>query len=109
MPDERLRRLNGAKNNAESLISATEQTLRDLGDKVPAATKGEIEAAISDLRSAVAAEDVDKIEAGSQVLQEKSYKLAEIVYGNQSSAPYEAPQSQPQDDVIEAEYEEVDE
>ena len=107
--DERLRRLNGAKNNAESLISATEQTLRDLGDKVPAATKGEIEAAISDLRSAVAAEDVDKIEAGSQVLQEKSYKLAEIVYGNQSSAPYEAPQSQPQDDVIEAEYEEVDE
>jgi molecular chaperone DnaK len=110
--DKRIRREAEAKNNAESLISATERTLQDLGDKVLAGTKSQVKQAIEDLRSAMSSGNVDEIESKSKELQEQSYKLAEIAYAPAAS------QSQPQqpqdvskgsdDDVIEAEYEEVD-
>ena len=110
--DKRIRREAEAKNNAESLISATERTVKDLGDKVPADTKAQVEQAIENLKAAVSSNNIDEIEAKSKELQEASYKLAEIAYapaGSQAYTPQpEQPATPPNDDVIEAEYEEVD-
>ena len=109
--DKRIRREAEAKNNAESLISATERTVQDLGDKVPADTKSQVEQAIENLKAAVSSNNVDEIEIKSKELQEASYKLAEIAYapaGSQAYTPQpEQPVTPPNDDVIEAEYEEV--
>jgi molecular chaperone DnaK len=56
--------------------------MKDLGDKVPEETRSTIEAASAEVRTALEGEDNDAIKAASEKLQEASYKLAEIVYGN---------------------------
>jgi len=68
------------RNTADSLVYGTEKTLADLGEKVPEETKSDIEAAIADVKKALEGDDIDGIRAATTALQEKSYKLAEIVY-----------------------------
>jgi molecular chaperone DnaK len=71
-----------ARNGADTLVYATEKTLKDLGDKVPEETRKAVEEAAGEVRTALEGEDVEVIKAASAKLQEASYKLAEIVYGN---------------------------
>ena len=68
------------RNNADSLVNATEQTLRELGDKVPADTKAEAEAAVAETRSALQGTDLGAIKAATERMQQAGYKLAEVVY-----------------------------
>ena len=68
------------RNTADSLVYGTEKTVADLGDKVPEETKTDVEAAVADVKKALEGDDVDAIKSATQSLQEKSYKLAEIVY-----------------------------
>jgi len=68
------------RNTADSLVYGTEETLNDLGDKVPADLKAEIEEAVADVKKALESDDVETLKTASGALQEKSYKLAEIVY-----------------------------
>ncbi|MBN2848366.1 MAG: molecular chaperone DnaK [Coriobacteriia bacterium] len=68
------------RNTADSLVYGTEKTLVDLGEKVPEETRSDIEAAIADVKKALEGDDIDAIRAATTALQEKSYKLAEIVY-----------------------------
>jgi molecular chaperone DnaK len=68
------------RNTADSLVYGTEKTLADLGEKVPEETKSDIEAAIADVKKALEGDDIDAIRSATTALQEKSYKLAEIVY-----------------------------
>jgi molecular chaperone DnaK len=70
------------RNGADTLLYTTEKTMKDLGDKVPDETRSTIEAASAEVRTALEGEDNDAIKAASEKLQEASYKLAEIVYGN---------------------------
>jgi len=97
------------RNNADSLTYATQQTLNDLGDKVPAETRSEVEQAIADLKSATEGTDVDEIRTKTEALQTASYKLAEVAYSDAQAAGAEgAPTDAPADDVVEADYEVVD-
>ena len=115
------------RNNTDSLINATEQTLRELGEKVPADAKQQAEDAINQAREALNGTDMEAIKAAQERLQEAGYKLAEIVYstGNaggaggagfdpMAAAAAAAAQAQqggaaPSDDgTIEADYEVVD-
>ncbi len=98
------------RNQTDSLAYSTEQTLNELGDKVPADTKSEVEAAISEAKSALDGTDIEAIKAAGEKLQQAGYKLAEIVYSDQQDQT--APGSNAQnggDDVVDAEYEVVDE
>ena len=114
--DKRRKEETEARNNCDSLINATEQTLQELGDKVPADTKKAAEDAISQARTALGGTDIEAIKNASNVLQQAGYKLAEIVYGNNQGNPGAAgdPYGQAQnaanngDDPIEADYEVVD-
>ncbi len=99
------------RNNCEALIGATEQTLNELGDKVPADAKTEAESAIAEAKSALEGTDLEAIKAATERMQQAGYKLAEVVYsteGAQAGAGAAAAETAPADDTLEADYEVVD-
>ncbi|MBR3226887.1 MAG: Hsp70 family protein, partial [Atopobiaceae bacterium] len=100
------------RNQTDSLTYSTEQTLNELGDKVPADTRSEVEAAVADAKKALDGTDIEAIKAASERLQQAGYKLAEIVYSDQEAASAAQPGAGAQpggDDVVDADYEVVDE
>ena len=105
------------RNNADSLVNATQQTLDELGDKAPADAKAAAESAIAEAKSALEGTDIEAIKAAVEKLQQAGYKLAEVVYsqngGDPSAAAAAAAGAQggaapADDDTIEADYEVVD-
>lgn len=105
--DRKFQELVGARNQADGMIHATEKSLGDMGDKVDAAEKERIEAAIKDLRAALETDDKADIEAKTQAVAEASSKLAEQMYADaESSAQTEGANNE---DVVDAEFEEVKE
>jgi len=102
-----------ARNTADTLVYTTEKTLKDLGDKVPAETKTAVDEALEASRTALAGDDVDEIKSTTEKLQQAGYKLAEVVYADANAA--QAPEGEgaeagePADDVVDAEYEVVEE
>lgn len=96
------------RNTADSLVYGTEKTLADLGDKVPEETKNDVEAAIADAKKALEGDDIDAMKSATQSLQEKSYKLAEIVYQQAQEAQGAEAAEAPEGDEEVADYEVVD-
>ena len=84
--DKKEREKIDARNDADSMIYATEKSLKDLGDKVDAAEKQKIDDAIAALRQALNGDDVEAIKAKTKELQEASYKIAEELYKQQAAA-----------------------
>jgi molecular chaperone DnaK len=68
------------RNTADNLVYSTEKTLKDMGDKVPAEDKGNIEEALSETKEALKGDDSEKIKASTEKLAQASHKLAEVVY-----------------------------
>jgi molecular chaperone DnaK len=106
--DKKRREMIDAKNNADSLVYQTEKALRDLGDKVPSAERGEIESKISDLKSAAQSEDLSRIQKASETLQQAFYALSQQLYAQGQPQPEAAggPSTPPpngQGDVIDGE------
>jgi molecular chaperone DnaK len=107
-----------AKNNAESLIHSTERQLAEHGDKVDASVKSEIENAISEAKQAVESGDVEQMTTKTNALAQSAMKLGEAMYKAQQAETEAAagpdagtspPESEPQEDVVDAEFSEVDE
>ena len=98
------------RNNCDALVNATEQTLNELGDKVPADSKSAAEEAINEAKTALAGSDIEAIKAATEKLQQAGYKLAEVAYSQQGAdqAAGAATGAQPDDGPIEADYEVVD-
>jgi len=107
-----------ARNTAEQLIHATRKSMEELGDdKLEPGEKDSIEAAIKELEEANKGEDKDAIEAKTKALTEASGKMAERLYAEKGAAEGAAPgadaagaeqASAKDDDVVDAEFEEVD-
>ncbi|MGN1037937.1 MAG: Hsp70 family protein, partial [Mailhella sp.] len=103
-----------ARNQADNLIYATEKSLKDLGDKVDAAVKADVEAKTAALKKAMEGTDTDAIKKASDELSQASHKLAEILYKNaqaQQQGAQQGAQSQgsgkKDDDVVDADFTEV--
>ncbi len=97
------------RNQADSLVYSTEQTLAELGDKVNADLKSKTEAAIADAKKALEGSDVEAIKSSSEALQSVAYELAQIVYADaQQAADGGSDAAAADDDVVDAEYEVVD-
>ena len=114
--DARRREEVETRNNCDSLVNATEQTLSELGDKVPADSKAAAEEAIAEAKSALAGTDVEAVKAATEKLQQAGYKLAEVVYSQQGADAAAAAGAQDAgaaadagEGPIEADYEVVDE
>lgn len=104
------------RNNCDSLINATETTLNELGDKVPADSKKQAEDAVAQARTALEGTDLEAIKSAMEALQQASYKLAEVAYsqnaaqqpGAAGAAGATGAQQPNNDDTIEADFEVVD-
>ena len=104
------------RNNCDSLINATETTLNELGDKVPADSKKQAEDAVAQARTALEGTDIEAIKSAMEALQQASYKLAEVAYSQNAAQPGAegaagaagAAQQPTNDDTIEADFEVVD-
>ena len=98
-----------ARNQTDSLCYSTEQTLNELGDKVSADVKSKAEAAIADAKKALEGSDVEAIKAAGESLQSVAYELAQVVYADAQQQTDGAAGAQPaDDDVVDADYEVVD-
>ena len=112
--DKKRRELVEVKNQGESLIHATEKSVAEYGDKVSAADKGAIETAIASLRTALEGDDAEGIKAKTNDLMQASMKLGEAMYAASQAegapgADGAAASAEKKDDVIDADFQEVDE
>jgi molecular chaperone DnaK len=118
--DKKRRAAAEAKNNAESLIHSTEKQLAEYGEKVSPDIKGEIEKAIAEAKTAVESGDADEMQQKTAALTQAAMKLGEAMYKAQqaeteAAAGSDAGTSGPgaeqpaQEEVVDAEFSEVDE
>jgi len=109
--DKKRRDLVEARNHAEAFVHTTEKSLKDLGDKVAAADKSAIEAAIAALKEAAKSEDVEDIKAKTTALAQASMKIGEAMYSGQAGggdADGGAETAEKKgDNVVDADFEEV--
>jgi molecular chaperone DnaK len=111
--DRKRRELAEARNAGDTMAYQAEKALRDLGDKVPANDRQQIEGKISSLREALKASDVDKIKHLTEEVQQASYALSQQMYAQQSG-PQQSPGSTgpsggggEQGEVVEGEFREA--
>ena len=97
------------RNQTDSLAYSAEQTLADLGDKVPADQKKEVEDAIAEAKKSLEGTDIDAIKAAGEKLTAASQKLGQVVYSATQDATAAGADAAPSDDdVVDADYEVVD-
>ncbi len=107
--DRKFQEMVTARNQADQLMHATEKSLKEMGDKVEADEKARIEAAISELKEAFKGDDKAAIESKTTALAEASAKLAERAYKEAAEvAAAEQGADGDKDNVVDAEFEEVD-
>jgi molecular chaperone DnaK len=108
--DRRRRELVEARNNADTLAYQTEKTLRDLGDKIPAGERQNIENKVKDLREAIKGEDTSRIRQLTEEVQNAFHAISQQMYAQGQGQPGNGrgPQS-PEDEgeVVEGEFREA--
>jgi molecular chaperone DnaK len=106
--DRKFRELVDVRNQADGLIHAAEKTLKDLGEKATSEERMKIENAVSDLKAVMDKDDKEAIEKKTAALAEASGALAQKLYTEEQSGPGEESQAESGEDVVDAEFEEVD-
>jgi len=114
--DKRKRELIEARNQADSLVYSIEKNVKEFGDKIDAADKAKIEAAVGRVKTAMEGDDVNAIRSAQDELTQASHKLAEAMYaktGQQQAGPQAGPSQKAEaaggkkdEDVVDAEFEE---
>ena len=97
------------KNSAESVIYQVEKTIKDLGDKVSETEKSDINSKIDALKSILDSGDNKNIKAKTDELTQEMYKLSSKLYENNAQQPGASKETKKDDDVVDADYEVVDE
>ncbi|CAI8360777.1 MAG: molecular chaperone DnaK [Oceanospirillales bacterium TMED33] len=109
--DKQFEEMISARNTADSMIHATKKSMADAGEKLTDEEKAPVELAISELEEALKADDKDQIIAKTSALTEASAKIAEKLYATADAGTTDtgtdAGSSEPEDDVVDAEFEEV--
>ena len=109
--DKDFRELVDIKNQADQVIHATEKSLEDLGEKVTNEERSTIESSLNDLKEAIKTDDKDKIESKLKTLSEASVGIAQKAFEEAQAKAQNETKSDESDDeenVVDAEYEEVD-
>ena len=118
--DKKKRETIEARNQADSMIYSTEKSLKDVGEKLDAVDKGNIENKIADLKRVMDGDDAEAIKKATDELAQAAHKIAEVMYakaqaeagaeGAQAGAGQQAGDAKPKDDkVVDADFEEVKE
>ncbi len=111
--DKKKRELIEARNQADGLIYTTEKAVKEHGEKLDEDTRKGIESALEDLKKAIEGDDPDAIKSKTEALATASQKLGELLYqqaqGEAAAGAEETTEGGDQkDDVVDAEFEEVD-
>jgi len=113
--DKKRRELADAKNQADSLIYSAEKTMRELGDKITGDKKAKLEKAIQELRDAASGNDLSRIKSATDSLNSSLHEVSSLLYeqvkqqaGGQNAGPGGTSGAGKQDDVVDADYEVVD-
>ncbi|MCB2061670.1 MAG: Hsp70 family protein, partial [Novosphingobium sp.] len=112
--DKKRREAAEARNQADSLVHATEQQIEEHGDKIDADLKAEVEAAIAETKTALEGDDVEQINAKAQALTEKAMKMGQSIYEKEQAAAASPggeggeEAASGDEDVVDAEFSEVD-
>jgi len=85
--DKQRRELIQVKNDADNMTYQTEKALRELGDKVPAAERSNIESKVGELKSAAQTEDVARIKKATEEVQQAFYALSQQLYAQGQPQP----------------------
>ncbi|MCL1066633.1 molecular chaperone DnaK [Shewanella olleyana] len=101
-----------ARNQADGMVHATKKQIEEAGDALPSDEKEKIEAAMAEVDTATQGNDKEAIDKATQALMEASAKLMEIAQAKAQAQQGEAPaqdaqEAKPEDDVVDAEFEEV--
>jgi molecular chaperone DnaK len=112
--DKKRRAAAEARNQADSLVHATEKQLEEHGSKIDAATKTEVEEAIAAVKTALEGGDADDINAKAQALTQSAMKMGQQIYEQQQAAGPDAAaetagETASDEEVVDAEFSEVDE
>ncbi|HYI82739.1 MAG TPA: Hsp70 family protein, partial [Acetobacteraceae bacterium] len=83
--DKKRREAVESRNGLEALIHSTDKTLKENGDKVPAAEKAEVESAITAARGTLEGGDVDAIKSAAETLSQAAMKMGEALYKAQAA------------------------
>jgi molecular chaperone DnaK len=97
-------------NHADTLIYATEKSLREYGDRVSQKERADIETSLNDLKQAIKDKNLERIKKSMDQLTQASHKLAEAIYrqSSQRAEPEKPPSGEgPKETVVDAEYEEA--
>ncbi|MGA1135723.1 MAG: molecular chaperone DnaK [bacterium] len=118
--DKKRRESAELRNQAETILYSTEKTMGELGDKLPEADKEKITAVSEQLRKSLEGDDPEAIRSDIEALTQASHKLAELLYSQASANPSGSDQpgddqnqgggsgsKQDDDNIVDAEYEEV--
>jgi len=115
--DKKKRELVDARNMADSLIYSSEKSIKELGDKVDASTKSDVDRVVEKLKKAMEGDDAQEIKRLSDELTQTSHKIAEMMYSRASQqqaqggagggGPHGGGASKKDDDVVDADFEEV--
>jgi len=112
--DAKFEELVAARNQADGMVHSTRKQIEEAGEELPAEDKEKIEAALTELETAIKGDDKEAIDAKTQALMEASAKLMEIAQAKQQAqgapegaAPEADGGAAPADDVVDAEFEEV--
>ena len=118
--DKKKREEVDVKNQADSLVFQVEKNIKEHGDKISSEDKSKIEIDLKDLKEAIEKNDLELIKAKTQELTQSSMKMGEAMYkdqqanaapgaeGGEQSQPNEGAETSKEDDVIDADFEEVD-
>ena len=112
--DKKRREAAEARNQADSLVHATEKQLEEHGDKIDAETKSAVEAALAEAKTALEGDDVDAINSKAQALTEAAMKMGQQIYEKEQAAASDAgdagaSEAGADEEVVDAEFSEVDE
>ena len=118
--DKKRKELVEARNQADALAHATQKSLKELGDKVDAETKANVEKEIENVKKALEGDDVNAIKSATEALTAASHKLAELMYAQAAKNNPDDGTTPPggdsgpsrkgdkgDDDVVDADFEEV--
>ena len=117
--DKKKKELIEVKNQADSMVYSIEKNLKEMGDQIDVDQKTKIEEAIAKLKTALEGDDVDAIKAAQEEATQASHKLAEAMYAKAtakeqadaagaSEGDAQAESAKADDDVVDADFEEVD-
>jgi molecular chaperone DnaK len=106
--DQKFRELAETRNQADALVHATEKSLAELGEKVDAAERAKIESAVADVKDALKGDSKEKIDSRLKTLSEASAGMAQKLYAEQQAAGESGGEAGGGDNIVDAEFEEVD-